>query len=1065
MLQSVRDACTLHEMTLSLELPQQIENLSLLIEHEAQDATAFFNRNYVTKGMQVLLDEGLARLAGQSKQAVFELRQAMGGGKTHSMVALGLLALDPAIRQSHFPDLATAYPFGSAKVVAVNGRDISRNHFMWGDIAAQLGKAEDFSQFWRNGADAPGEKDWKNLIGSEPTLILLDELPPYFDYAVSRPVGGGNLAQVSTYALSNLLSAASKLKACCIVISDLSATYESASQQIRRAIDHFENDANRQPSTELNDPNQNEANRQRGRRAIDNFQNETNRQARKLTPVELGSNEIYSILKKRLFTKLPPDDVVSAVAAEYARVLGEATKAKAIAKSAEQIADEIHGSYPFHPSVKEVVALFRENEKFRQTRGLMQFVSKLIKSVWERPTNDVYLIGCQHLDFKLRDVREEVKRISDLQEAISHDVCNEETTTAVAQVVDGHVGSDSASQIAAMILTASLSESVEGVKGLTFSQVTEYLIAPNRPASDFVNAFESFKGQTWFMHRKENEAWYFSKQENLNRRLENRAQHAPANVVEKYMRVELEKIFKPDRKLAYEKVMALPLIDEIQLSGPRTCLVLSPDTKFPPAAAEKFFGSITEKNNLLIVSGDGSDLASLEERARRVWAVERVWAETGAQQSAHRAELEEEREKAAQSFNSCVINMFNRILYPYYDRQKKAAVLRPAKLAMQFLGNKFNAEEQIEKALKDTSVSKLYDDVSGHFDMLRQRAERDLWPQNQQRARWSDIQTEARSQAVWYWLPPSGLNQLRELAIGQGKWRDSGDGYLEKGPFPEPETSVVVAERDYKEETATATLEVTARDAGPNGRVHFSAKNDVSAQSPVWNDTIQTTDATHLYFLAIDPDGRHKTGEVKKWSNKLQITHDVQKLPDRVRVTLSVVPRGQMRWNDTGITPREGAIYSGPIEFRHTQPFKIYAYAEDEGLSATRTFNIAGLADNAVDIDRTKPVRVRKSFHKPSTTESFHIINAARTEAASLREVSIEIGEQGKTFMARFGSDTLTTAEIIEKVIAIARESLRDPQAEVKIRFKGMEFPTGDAFLQFSKTTGLNIDSKEVEQS
>ena len=39
----------------------------------------------------------------------------------------------------------------------------------------------------------------------------------------------------------------------------------------------------------------------------------------------------------------------------------------------------------------------------------MQFVSKMIRSVWARPTNDVYLIGCQHLDLNIPEVREELK--------------------------------------------------------------------------------------------------------------------------------------------------------------------------------------------------------------------------------------------------------------------------------------------------------------------------------------------------------------------------------------------------------------------------------------------------------------------------------------------------------------------------------------------------------------------------------------------------------------------------------------------------------------------------------
>ena len=66
-------------------------------------------------------------------------------------------------------------------------------------------------------------------------MILLDELPPYFDYAITRVVGGATLAQVTTYALSNLLSASLKLRRCCIVISNLSGTYEGASRDLSKA--------------------------------------------------------------------------------------------------------------------------------------------------------------------------------------------------------------------------------------------------------------------------------------------------------------------------------------------------------------------------------------------------------------------------------------------------------------------------------------------------------------------------------------------------------------------------------------------------------------------------------------------------------------------------------------------------------------------------------------------------------------------------------------------------------------------------------------------------------------
>src|ERR1035437_3989563 len=51
--------------------------------------------------MEDLISEGIARLAGTSSQAVFHLKQAMGGGKTHLLVGFGLLAKYPALRQKY----------------------------------------------------------------------------------------------------------------------------------------------------------------------------------------------------------------------------------------------------------------------------------------------------------------------------------------------------------------------------------------------------------------------------------------------------------------------------------------------------------------------------------------------------------------------------------------------------------------------------------------------------------------------------------------------------------------------------------------------------------------------------------------------------------------------------------------------------------------------------------------------------------------------------------------------------------------------------------------------------
>ena len=122
MLLTVKDACEPHAMALDYSMSEQVENLSDLSVTTPAKAREFFEKNYITKGMETLLSQGLRRLAGKSDQAVFELKQAMGGGKTHSMIALGLLARDAGLRSEIVPDTAREAVFGDARLVAVNGR-------------------------------------------------------------------------------------------------------------------------------------------------------------------------------------------------------------------------------------------------------------------------------------------------------------------------------------------------------------------------------------------------------------------------------------------------------------------------------------------------------------------------------------------------------------------------------------------------------------------------------------------------------------------------------------------------------------------------------------------------------------------------------------------------------------------------------------------------------------------------------------------------------------------------------------------------------------------------------
>jgi hypothetical protein len=155
-MKTVRDACRLQPNALTIKLSDQVEQLDELIRAEGK-GHAFFAKTHITQGMQDLLAEGTARLAGSSPQAIFHLKQAMGGGKTHVLVAFGLLAKNPALRATYCAGLAHVEGFDTADVAAFfNGRN-NPDHFFWGEIANQLGKGEQFRRFWTSGPRAPEE--------------------------------------------------------------------------------------------------------------------------------------------------------------------------------------------------------------------------------------------------------------------------------------------------------------------------------------------------------------------------------------------------------------------------------------------------------------------------------------------------------------------------------------------------------------------------------------------------------------------------------------------------------------------------------------------------------------------------------------------------------------------------------------------------------------------------------------------------------------------------------------------------------------------------------------------
>jgi len=1027
-MKTVRDGCLLQPNALSIKLGDQVERLDELIAIEG-NGEPFFEKTHITQGMLDLINEGIARLAGASSQAIFHLKQAMGGGKTHVMVGFGLLAKYIELRKKYCSGTIWVTAFQSANIAAFNGRN-SPDHFFWGEIANQLGKGEQFKAFWTGGPKAPDEKAWLKLFeGDQPVLVLLDEMPPYFHYLDTQKVGNGTVADIATRAFANMLTAAGKKKNVCIVVADLAAAYDTGAKLINRALE--------------------------------DARAELGRQERNITPVDLAANEIYDILRKRLFKSLPVKAEIEDIAEAFGRKLEEAAKAKTANRGAEAIADEIAATYPFHPRLKNIIALFKENEQFKQTRGLIELVSRLLKSVWDRQANDIFLIGPQHFDLSIPEVRDKITEISGMRDVIAKDLWDSQQS-AHAQIIDLQTGKEAATQVGSLLLTASLSTAVNAVKGLTREEMVEGLVSPLREPSDFLSAFEELEKLAWYIHHTPEGRYYFDRQENLTKLLQSLAHDAPENQVDDLIRHRLREMFKPMRKTGYDDVLPLPRLEDVadRVRKGRVLLVVSPDSKIPPEEVQKFFEGLSQKNNLCVLTGDKTAMGSVEKAARHLFAAQKA---DGRIPKGHpqREDLERKQQSYEHDFTSTILNLFDKVLFPIH-RAGKTPQLAPKALDMTRDATKpFNGEEQIEKTLTSNPL-KLYLDVEKEFDAIRDKAQDLLWPENLDEARWSDVADRYAEQAGMPWLPPKGLDTLKSIACNRGLWEDLGNGYVTKKP-KKKRTSAQVIPESGPDDKGTVRLRVNPQNAGPAPRIHYAEEAQVSESSEQLKDNPYSTAALRVNFLVCDPSHQYETGDPVAWSNKLVLRNRLFEKSGKRSIELLVAPRGSIRYTLDGSEPRDGTTYEGPIEVGDGEVL-LLAFAEAGGLEAKAEFHFPAKGKKGVQIDDVKPGHLVSRIGRKldSRGKTFEGLKQAAEKSATFEGISLTVG-QGNQMISVTVGEIAVDAAFIQALLVKVLEKFT-PDTLVTMTFRKAHFASGHDIKDFAGKLGIDLQQGDIEQ-
>jgi len=371
----------------------QSDTVAEIADLSKLDAGTFFGETHITEGMAVLLRQVFDRLMGRSDQGVFRLKQAMGGGKTHSLLATALLAKDAIARKAILQGIGIPVDDRPIRVAAFSGRETDTSEYLW----VTLFRALNCEQRWQASNEVPGPLTWARVIGEEPALILLDEMPPFF-VSLGAKLAGPSTTEADrlALALANLMNAilSGRLPNACLVISDLAGVWGEGSLRIQQAIDN--------------------ANQEVGRGALD------------ITPVRLDSVELYAILRTRLFEYVAPEPERRTVANAYAESLRTAVQQAVVAESYQRWAPEISESYPFHPGLHELFARFRENPGFQQTREILRLSRRMVASLWEtNRVESVMLLHPHALDFVDQDVSAILERINpSLNNARARDVAN-----------------------------------------------------------------------------------------------------------------------------------------------------------------------------------------------------------------------------------------------------------------------------------------------------------------------------------------------------------------------------------------------------------------------------------------------------------------------------------------------------------------------------------------------------------------------------------------------------------------------------------------------------------------
>ena len=795
-LPTIKDVCKPRDEILKGDLTQDIfaANLSLVVQGKGPEVyrnpDLFFSNTFPTAGLRTSVKEVFTRLSNGEGTPVIKLETGLGGGKTHTLIALYHLAKNGS-SIAGTEGILEGLSFGPVRVAAVVGTElpVSKEHqetnTLWGEIVRQLFGDEGFKKIKASDREriSPGNRLLEEVFSDEKCVILIDELAIYLARTSGVTFGKTTLAENTVTFLQEFSEFASSHDNVALVITSLDPKGVFAER-----------------TKEVEDVLKTAVQEEAAKRMVGDADKVISRVVQSLQPTR--GEEFPHIIRYRLFDSID-EGVRDRVCLAYHHGYQEESTRDHLTTAVldPRYLDTMKKTYPFHPSLIEILRSKTSSiENFNQTRGVLRLLSRLLKHVWDADEAPA-MVHPYHIDFNDEKMMEELIFRLDKAEyapAITEDLANTDKDTR-AEMVDKKYKQPFGTWITTTIMLHNLTGlgGTEIVKGATEPEVFISLYSPGTDLEAVGKALEALD-DVWFFFGKEGPYYVCGLSPRMNKIIEEAKEAVAKTKVQEEAQRRIESTFGAKKYFKSILFANQPVAVPDDTDRPKLVVLHYNDCMTAPKApggvpseVQSIYneaGSVRQPriyiNNLLFLVADKDNVKAMFTKAREYLALKKLLgdSEKGASYLAsltkdQKDKLKAQWEESELYLKIAVILAYKHLFVPTAQadllqleekRPLRQLTMRDTERDVEpHVRSRTSAEDVIVEFLRNNLAAKTNDDKPVSPDFVLDN----VWPKNVASLTGDDFKKQ------FYKRAKAGLHLSEELirksmqdGVKEGKW-------------------------------------------------------------------------------------------------------------------------------------------------------------------------------------------------------------------------------------------------------------------------------------------------------